>query len=161
MKLAIIYHSVSGNTAKAAEFVKEGMEKVEGVEAEVMDVTKVKAEDLEDVSGIVFGAPTYYAHLSWQMLQFMESNVRLADKLGGAFATANCSQGGSELVLQSLTMLMLAKGMCVYSGGTSHGVPFTHIGVNAFAKEPSIEERAELLTTFGERFALKAKEYFG
>ncbi len=160
MKLAIIYHSVSGNTAKAAEYVKMGMEKIEGVTAVTMNVSDVTAEDIKDVCGIVFGAPTYYAHLSWQMLQFMESNIPLADKLGGAFATANCSQGGSEIVLQSLTMLMLAKGMTVYSGGTGHGTPFTHIGVNAFAKEPSIEEREELLMAFGERFAAKAKEYF-
>lgn len=160
MKLAIVYHSESGNTAKAADYVKKGMEKVEGVTVDAYNIKDVAAEDLADACGVVLGAPTYYAEMSWQMLQFLESPVRLADKLGGAFSTSNCSQGGSELVLQNLNTVMLAKGMTVYSGGTSHGQPFSHIGMNAFARETCIDDRAELLEAFGERFALKAKEYF-
>ena len=32
MKLAVLYHSETGNTLKAGEFVKAGMEKVQGIE---------------------------------------------------------------------------------------------------------------------------------
>lgn len=161
MKLAVIYHSESGNTAKAAEYIRKGMEKVDGVSASAYSIDDVTEETLADVSGVVFGAPTYYAQSSWQMMKFMESNIPLSDKLGAAYSTANVTQGGSELVLQNLIMLMLAKGMTVYSGGTPHGLPFTHIGANAFAKDATIDDRAELLEVFGERFALKAAEYFG
>lgn len=161
MKIVIIYHSVTGNTKKAAEFVKKGIEKVEGVEAIAASIEDVKAEDVAEACGIILGAPTYYAEMSWQMLKFLESPIHFTDKLGGAFSTANFSQGGSELVLQNLLMVMLTKGMTVYSGGATHGHPFTHIGVNAFAKEGKIEDREELLEIYGERFANKAKEYFG
>ena len=162
MKLAVLYHSESGNTKKAAEYVRAGMEKVEGVTAVSYDIKDVTAEDMADVKGVAIGAPTYYAQVSWQMLKFLESPaVPLADKLGGAFSTANFSQGGSELVLQTLSMLMLTKGMLVYSAGTGHGRPYTHVGINAFCQEGTIDDREELLTLFGQRFAAKAKELFG
>ena len=39
MKLAIIYHSETGNTKKAAEFVLKGMQRVEGIEARPFPLT--------------------------------------------------------------------------------------------------------------------------
>ena len=161
MKLAIIYHSVTGNTKKAADLVKAGMEKVDGVSVQCISIEDFKPEMLKDVVGVAIGAPTYYADMSWQMLQFLErGDVNLADKLGCSFATANVPQGGSELVLQKINNLMLTKGMTVYSGGTSHGEPFTHFGANAFVADGGIESKAELFGALGERVATKAAEYF-
>lgn len=162
MKLAILYHSESGNTKAAAAYVKEGMEQVEGVTVNVASIKEATAEDLEGVCGVALGAPTYFAEMSWQMLQFLETTkLPLSDKLGCAFSTANMSQGGSELVLQNLNTVMLAKGMTVYSGGTSHGKPFTHVGANAFAVDGGIDDHAEVLRALGKKFAEKANEYFG
>lgn len=161
MKLAILYHSESGNTKAAAAFVKEGMEQVEGVTAACISIKDATPEDLEGVCGIALGAPTYYAEMSWQMLQFLETTkLPLADKLGCAFSTANMSQGGSELVLQNLNTVMLARGMVVYSGGTAHGKPFTHVGANAFAVDGGIEDHAEVLRALGKKFAEKAAQLF-
>ncbi|MDD6187288.1 MAG: flavodoxin family protein [Oscillospiraceae bacterium] len=161
MKLAIIYHSETGNTEKAAEFVKAGMEKVEGVEVATYSIKDVTAEDIADVKGIVFGAPTYIATCSWQMVQFMETaKMPFADKLGAAFSTANFTHGGSEMTLNGLNTLMLAKGMVVYSGGVSHGMPMSHIGQNAFVNNAKVEDKADALIAFGEKFAKKAVELF-
>ena len=41
MKLAIIYHSETGNTKKAAEFVLKGMQRVEGIEAKAFSIDAV------------------------------------------------------------------------------------------------------------------------
>lgn len=162
MKLAIIYHSESGNTKRAAELIKEGMEKVEGVEVKLYSIADEITDSFDDVCGVMFGAPTYYAQISWQMLKFMEtSKINLSDKLGCAFSTANVEQGGSELVLDNLNNLMLAKGMTVFSGGVTHGTPFTHVGANAFAKGTTIDARKEVLAALGEKFAKKAVQYFG
>lgn len=161
MKLAILYHSVSGNTKAAAAYIKEGMEQAEGVTCETYSIEEAAPEDLEGVCGVAIGAPTYYAQVSWQMLQFLETTkLPLADKLGCAFSTSNVNQGGSELVLQNINTVMLAKGMVVYSGGTSHGKPFTHVGANAFAADGGIDDHAEVLKALGKKFAEKALQLF-
>ena len=56
---------------------------------------------------------------------------------------------------------MLAKGMTVYSGGCTHGMPLTHIGANAFVNNAKVEDKANVLEALGEKFAKKAVEYFG
>ncbi|RKY65045.1 MAG: flavodoxin, partial [Candidatus Latescibacterota bacterium] len=38
IKVAIVYHSETGNTRKMAELIREGCLKVQGVEAKVMSV---------------------------------------------------------------------------------------------------------------------------
>lgn len=162
MKLAVLYHSVTGNTKRAGEYIKSGMEKVEGIEVKMISIDEAKAEDFEDVVGVAMGAPSYYADLSWQMLKFLHtSGINFADKLGCAYATGNFSHGGTEIVIQNLNNYMITAGMMVYSGGTRHGVPFTHLGANAFVKEAKLEDKAEVLEALGEKFANKAKEIFG
>lgn len=61
MKLAIIYHSETGNTKKAAEFVLKGMQRVEGIEAKAFSIDAVDEAYVKEAKGVVFGAPTYYA----------------------------------------------------------------------------------------------------
>ena len=161
MKLAVIYHSETGNTKKAAEFVQAGMAKVEGVEAKTFPIDAVDEAFVAEAKGIIFGAPTYYAVISWQMLKFMQTaKLPFADKLAAAFSTANFEQGGSEIVLENLNDVLLAKGMLVFSGGTSHGMPMTHLGANAFVRDTTIEARQPVLEALGEKFAKKAMELF-
>ena len=68
MKLAIIYHTETGNTKKAAEFVLKGMQRVEGIEAKAFSIDAVDEAYVKEAKGVVFGAPTYYADTPWQML---------------------------------------------------------------------------------------------
>lgn len=162
MKLAVLYHSETGNTLKAGEYVKAGMEKVQGIEeVKMISIDDAKQEDFDDVVGVAIGAPTYLAEASWQMVKFLEvGGINISDKLGCAFSTGNFSHGGTEIVLQNLNSIMLAKGMTVYSGGCTHGMPLTHIGANAFVKNAKVEDKADVLEALGEKFAKKAVEYF-
>ena len=68
LKLAIIYHSETGNTKKAAEFVLKGMQRVEGIEAKAFSIDAVDEAYVKEAKGVVFGAPTYYADTPWKML---------------------------------------------------------------------------------------------
>ena len=96
------------------------------------------------------------------MVKFLEvGGINISDKLGCAFSTGNFSHGGTEIVLQNLNSIMLAKGMTVYSGGCTHGMPLTHIGANAFVNNAKVEDKANVLEALGEKFAKKAVEYFG
>ena len=159
MKLAIVYYSETGNTQKAAELIKAGMEQVEGVQAELFALDQVDESCLADAKAVVFGAPTFYADTCWQMKKwFDETKFSLAGKLGAVFGTAGYLQGGCEVGLQNNLVRMMCKGMVCYSGGTAMGQPPTHLG--ALALDGHVEEQKEQFIAFGARIAEKAKELF-
>ena len=66
MKVAVIYHSETGNTRQMAELVGEGCRKVEGVEARCMGVEKVDDDYVIESSAVIFGSPTYVGTCSWR-----------------------------------------------------------------------------------------------
>ena len=159
MKLAIVYHSETGNTKQAAELVAQGMREVEGVQTELFALDQIDEAYLAEAKAVVFGAPTYYADTSWQLKRwFDETKLPLAGKLGAAFGTAGFLQGGCEVGLQNIIVRMMCKGMLCYSGGTALGKPFTHLG--AIALDGQLEAQKEQFLMLGRRVAEKAKELF-
>ena len=160
MKLAIIYHSESGNTKKVAEMIAQGAEKAGNVETRTMSIDAVDEEFLAEAKAVMFGTPTYFATYSWQMKKWLDlTRPKVAGKLGGVFATANFFGGGAEIAEQGLLMHLLALGMLAYSVGTACGLPFTHLGTVAIKTGSEFEQdRAKI---YGERFAAKALELFG
>lgn len=159
MKVSIIYFTESGNTAKAAEIIKDGMMKVEGTEVKLFGLDAIDEEYVAASDAVLFGAPTYYAGVAWQLVKFFhETKIPFAGKLGAAFSTAGYEQGGSEVVLSDIISFMLSKGMLCYSGGTALGQPFTHLGATGFSDR--IEDRREVFEALGQRVAAKAKELF-
>lgn len=54
---------------------------------------------------------------------------------------------------------MLVEGMLVYSGGSSLGKPYTHLGPIAIVSE--IDDSKEMFRIFGIRIAKKLKILFG
>lgn len=164
MKLAVIYYSKTGQTKEMAEIIAEGMRKT-GSDVKTFSVDEsMDREYLKECSGVVFGSPTYLATSHWRLSQWLledSSNLSLAGKLGGAFATAHYAQGGSDSTILSLLGILLVKGMLVYSGGSAFGKPFIHHGPVALdAVGDHYEESKEQFEIFGQRFAEKALELF-
>ncbi len=161
MKIAIVYHSESGNTRTMAELVAEGCQQVEGVDTALMPVDQLDTEFLEAAKAVLFGSPTYEGTCSWQMKQLLDTiPVNLAGKLGGVFASQNWPGGGGA-DLAEITMIagMLVRGMLIYSGGITRGMPYLHFGaVSTRAPEGLYAERCAKL---GENIAAKAVELFG
>ena len=97
MKISILYFSQTGNTEKVAKFIKTGAETVDGTEVRLFNLKtwdEVTAEDkqfIEDSKAVVFGTPTYYANMCWQMKKFFDTDksVKFAGKIGSVFATEN------------------------------------------------------------------------
>jgi NAD(P)H dehydrogenase (quinone) len=58
MKILVGYHSRTGNTKKMAEAIAKGIKK-EGVEVDLLDVNKIKPDDLLNYEALIFGSPTY------------------------------------------------------------------------------------------------------
>lgn len=162
MKVAVVYHSETGNTRKMAELVKEGCEQVEGVEAKCMSIDEVDRAFLEEARAVVFGSPTYEGTCSWQMKRFLDTQPEgLAGKLGGVFVSQNWpGGGGGSFAEMSIIAGLLVHGMIVYSGGISVGMPFLHFGAVS-TKAPQDELYRQRCLKLGNNIAAKAKELFG
>jgi NAD(P)H dehydrogenase (quinone) len=160
MKIAVIYHSESGNTAQVAELIAEGARLSDELEVRTMSVKDVDKAYVADAKAVILGTPTYAGCFSWQIKEWLDTGrVKLADKLGAVFATENYLGGGADTAEMALIGHLLVKGMVVYSAGASKGQPFTHYGcVTIKAGDEAQRERARV---FGQRVAAKALELFG
>ena len=167
MKLAVIYDSKTGNTQKAAEWIAEGMNEVDGTEVAVFSVGEVDADFVKDSAGVVAGCPSYGALMTPNMRNWLfaeAGKLGLAGKLGGAFATEQYSHGGGELIIQSIITNEMVFGMLCYSSGGEYGHPYIHlgpVGVNGNKEaHNALENYKDYFTIFGQRFAKKAGEIF-
>ena len=162
MKVAIIYHSETGNTRKMAELVREGCVNVPGVEAEIMSVDDVDDACLGEAGAVLLGCPTYEGSCSWQMKRFLDTGPKgLAGKLGGVFASQNWpGGGGASFAEMTIIAGMLVHGMLVYSGGIAVGTPYLHFGAVS-RKSPEEELYKQRCIKLGENISRKAVELFG
>jgi len=162
LKVAIIYHSESGNTQRMAELVLEGCEGVTGVEARCMPVDDVDAGFVRDAAAVIFGCPTYEGSCSWQMKKFLDTEPPpLGGKLAGVFASQNWpGGGGASFAEMTMIAACLVHGMLIYSGGIAAGMPFLHFGAVS-RKAPDDDLYRERCIKLGRNIAGKAVEIFG
>jgi len=161
MKVSIIYHSETGNTARMAALVDEGCKKAGGVETKLMPLGEVDAEFLAESPVVLFGSPNYEGNMSWQMKKFFDSSeCRVKGKLGGVFVTQNWpGGGGGSFVEMGMIAAMLVRGMMIYSGGMAEPAPMIHFGAVARQTPEGIDK--ERAVQFGRNLANKGKELFG
>ena len=166
MMIAIVCYSLTGHTFEMAGEIARGIEE-EGAEARIFNIRtdEVDAEYISSASGLIIGTPTYMASSVWQVKKWIEEDSRplsLSGKFGGAFATAHYAQGGQDTAIMDILGQLLVKGMLVYSGGGSFGLPIIHHGPVALDKEGDhYDESREMFRVYGRRFAAKALELFG
>jgi NAD(P)H dehydrogenase (quinone) len=117
MKVLILYYSKGGNTRKLAEFVAQGVESVEGVEAVMRTPQDVRKEDFIEASGIIAGSPVYFGGMAAELKKVFDDFVgvrkKMADKIGAAFATSGDPSGGKETTMLSIIQCFLIYGMIV------------------------------------------------
>lgn len=161
MKITVVYHSESGNTAKMAESIVKGIQSVEDMEAKAFNMNDLDEEYIRSSQGVIFGTPTYMGTLSGKAKAWLEGAGKygLAGKLGGAFATANYVHGGADVAIQCVLLHMMVAGMMTYSSGGSKGAPVIHLGPVAIGGE--LEKYEELFEIYGKRFAEQAAAVFG
>jgi multimeric flavodoxin WrbA len=119
VKIAIVYHSGFGHTARQAEAVKRGVEKI--AKASTLFLTSEEAQsrwdDLTQSDAIIFGAPTYMGSASAQFKAFMDATSKLffdgawKDKIAAGF-TNSASRSGDKLeTLIQFAILAAQHGM--------------------------------------------------
>lgn len=164
IKVAVVYHSQTGNTARMADIIAQGAQSVEGAEARAISITDMSEADAAYIAEsrcLVYGDLVVGANLSAPGRAWLEGpakKLNMNGKLGGAFATARYVYGGGEHVIREILGAMLVMGMLPYSGGCAQGKPFIHLGPVAI--EGHLEESEEVFGVFGERMARKAVELF-
>ena len=160
LKIAIIYHSETGNTRKMAELVKEGCARVNGVEARLMSVDALDTIYISDARAVILGCPTYEGTCSWQMKKLLDTiSVPLTGKLGGVFVSQNWpGGGGADFAEMTMIAGMLVRGMLIFSGGITKGAPYLHFG--AVSEKSPTGLFADRCVKLGENIASKAKELF-
>jgi len=103
-KIAVVYHSGFGHTAKQAEAVARGAASVAGTEVRLVKVEDFEAESafVDSADAIVFGSPTYMGSVSGPFKTWMDAtgqrwfNRAWKDKLAAGF-TNSASQSGDKL----------------------------------------------------------------
>lgn len=120
-RVAVVYHSGYGHTAKQAQAVAQGVATVAGVESLLISVDKIDEHwaTLEQVDGIIFGAPTYMGSASAQFKGFMDATSRAVFAKGGTWSnklaagfTNSASRSGDKLAtLQQLAIFAAQHGM--------------------------------------------------
>jgi NAD(P)H dehydrogenase (quinone) len=153
-KIAIVYYSTYGHVATLAESIKIGVEKVDGVEAEIYQVAETLPEEvlakmhappkkdypiatpdvLKAADGILFGIPTRFGNVPAQIKALFDScgglwqTGALIGKPVGVFFSTAVLGGGQE------TTALTASTFFVH-----HGMVFVPLGFRN-PKQFSIEE---------------------
>lgn len=114
--LAIVYHSPYGHTAKVAQFIANGAQKLE-ITTHLMSIDQIDWQLLDQVDGIVFGCPTYMGSLTSGLKLFMEQSSKrwLArtwqGKLAAGFTNGGGLSGDKLAVLQQINLFAMQHGM--------------------------------------------------
>lgn len=161
VKIAIIYYSKGNNTKLVAETIQLGLKEIESIEVKSMSLEELNYDYIKEAKSIIFGAPTYYANISWQMKKWFDESFtyNLEGKIGAVFATENYLGGGADIALLTLINHLMVKGMLVYSGDSALGHPYVHLGIVTLKDgDKAQKDRAK---EFGRRIAKKTLELFG
>jgi NAD(P)H dehydrogenase (quinone) len=130
----VAYHSASGNTEKMAQGVADGARAVAGATVMLKRVADVVAADLLSADAVIVGSPVYFAGMSGEVKTFFDNwslnfdlfrAGKMADKVGGAFATGGAISNGKELTMLGILEAMLVNQMIVVGGGGAFGASAT------------------------------------
>lgn len=107
-KALVVYASRSGETKRIAELIGEGI-RIQGAEASVVDVAKVKKEsDLAGFDAYVFGSATYHGEMMQGMktMLFLAEKAGLGGKVGGSFGAYGWSGEAPGRIFDTLKNIM-------------------------------------------------------
>jgi NAD(P)H dehydrogenase (quinone) len=118
-KIAIVYHSGYGHTAKQAEAVRAGAASVAGTEVTLLtsEEAQQRWDVLEAADAIIFGSPTYMGSASAQFKAFMDASSGIwykrgwQDKLAAGFTNSGSQSGDKLNTLVQLAIFAAQHGM--------------------------------------------------
>ena len=125
-KVVIIYDSVTGNNELMAKAVAEGVESIEGVEAQLYKIgTKFPISIVNDAEALIVGSPSIYGNMTLELNQFFDNlnylkeakKINVKGKKGAAFGSYAWDGGWHteriERELMKLDLEMVAPALSV------------------------------------------------
>ncbi len=142
VRVAVVFHSGYGHTARQAEAVAACAAAVVGVESQLIPVEDADAtwDDLERADAIIFGTPTYMGGPSAQFKAFEEATSRKVmaagfkwkDKIAAGFSNSGSRSGDKLATLIQLALFAAQHGM----HWVNLGLPPAHNSFNGFGDRP-------------------------
>lgn len=142
--ILVLYYSHHGAVGEMARLVCRGIEQVDGMQARLRTVPRVRPvtnvaepavpesgapyaelRDLEECSGLALGSPTRFGNMAAPLKFFLDStavlwrNGALSGKPAAVFTSTASLHGGQETTLLSMMLPLLHHGMLIV------GVPYT------------------------------------
>lgn len=121
IRIAVVFHSGYGHTARQAEAVREGVEQLPGAEALLLSVEEAQKrwDDLTAADAIIFGAPTYMGSVSAQFKAFQDASSHAVmakgfgwkDKLAAGFTNSGSRSGDKLNTLIQIALFAAQHGM--------------------------------------------------
>lgn len=120
-KILIIYDSESDRkfTSTMVPLVKEGIERVDGMEVRIRHVDEADTEEVFWADGIAIGCPTHLGGISWKMKKWWDERTpdirfKTDGKFAVPFTSAGSLGGGGELACQALSIMMMNRSYLVF-----------------------------------------------
>lgn len=120
-RIAIVYHSGYGHTARQAAAVKEGVEQVAGAAALLLTAEQAPSQwdALAAADAIIFGAPTYVGGPTAAFKTFQEASSHAVmtrglgwkDKIAAGFTNSGSRSGDKLATLIQLALFAAQHGM--------------------------------------------------
>lgn len=128
VKIAIVFHSVTGTTRALAQAIKSGVEAQQGVEAVVIEIkgtdivegrfcNETILESLSSVDAMILGSPTYMGCVSAQFKAFADATGEIwaqqgwANKIAAGFTIGSNFSGDQLNTIQYLQIFANQHGM--------------------------------------------------
>ncbi len=112
----VTWFSLSGNTQKMGEEIAKSLQS-EGLSVDIKPIADVSAAELAKYDVLVFGSPTYYGSMAYQVKKLLDESVKfhgqLDGKIGAAFASSANIAGGNETTIMGILNAFLIHGMVV------------------------------------------------
>ena len=136
--ILVLYYSRGGTTAKMAQAIAQGIERVSGIEARLRTVPAISAnceateasipsegavycseDDLKNCSGLIIGSPTRFGNMAAPLKYFLDDTSAqwlagtLENKPACVFTSTSSMHGGQETTLLTMMIPLLHHGMLV------------------------------------------------
>ncbi|XP_062102352.1 probable NAD(P)H dehydrogenase (quinone) FQR1-like 2 [Humulus lupulus] len=148
LRVFVVFYSMYGHVECLARRIKKGVDSVDGVEGvlfrvaetlpvEVLDqmkappkdpeIPEIKAEELVEADGVLFGFPTRYGSMAAQMKAFFDSTgqlwkeQKLSRKPAGFFVSTGTQGGGQETTAWTAITQLVHHGMLFVPIGYTFG----------------------------------------
>lgn len=135
-QIIILYHSGRGHTKKLANFILEGLQSQQTLQAELINVEELDEKawnKLHQAEAIIMGSPTYMGSVSAEFKAFMDKTADFwldqpwTDKIAAGFTVGTGPSGDKLNSLMQLSVFAMQHGM-IWVGQNMIGSKHTEDG---------------------------------